>query len=112
MAREMGPVTLEESPALTASAAENGDAKRSRYAVRWLPVCSTRISCSRLRRLLSLRGRTHTRHSRCAPPSHPKVVSERLGHATIAITLDCYSHATEPMQVEAAAAVAALVIEG
>ena len=24
---------------------------------------------------------------------HPKVVSERLGHATVAITLDTYSHA-------------------
>lgn len=36
MAREMGSVTLEESPALTALAAEKADAKRSRYAVRWL----------------------------------------------------------------------------
>ena len=25
---------------------------------------------------------------------HPKVVSERLGHSTIAITLDIYSHVT------------------
>jgi len=24
---------------------------------------------------------------------HPKVVSERLGHATVSITLDTYSHA-------------------
>jgi hypothetical protein len=29
---------------------------------------------------------------------HPKVVSERLGHSTIAITLDTYSHAIPPMQ--------------
>jgi hypothetical protein len=36
IAREMGSVTLEESLALTALAAEKGDAKRSRYAVRWL----------------------------------------------------------------------------
>ena len=36
MAREMGQITLEESLALTAVAAEKGDGKRSRYSVRWL----------------------------------------------------------------------------
>lgn len=40
---------------------------------------------------------------------HPKVVSERLGHADIAITLNTYSHAIPAMQEEAAAKVAALV---
>jgi integrase len=34
---------------------------------------------------------------------HPKVVSERLGHASIALTLDTYSHAVPSMQAEAAA---------
>lgn len=29
---------------------------------------------------------------------HPKVVSERLGHASITITLDTYSHAIPAMQ--------------
>lgn len=38
----------------------------------------------------------------------PKVVSERLGHATIAITLDTYSHATLAMQEETAALIADL----
>jgi len=33
---------------------------------------------------------------------HPKVVSERLGHATIGITLDVYSHVLPNMQEEAA----------
>ena len=33
---------------------------------------------------------------------HPKVVSERLGHASIAITLDTYSHVMPGMQEEAA----------
>jgi integrase len=33
---------------------------------------------------------------------HPKIVSERLGHSTIAFTLDIYSHATPHMQEEAA----------
>jgi integrase len=40
---------------------------------------------------------------------HPKVVSERLGHSTVSITLDVYSHAVPSMQREAAEAVAALV---
>ena len=33
---------------------------------------------------------------------HPKVVSERLGHATVAITLDTYSHVLPGLQKEAA----------
>lgn len=33
---------------------------------------------------------------------NPKVISERLGHANIAITLDVYSHVTPTMQEEAA----------
>jgi integrase len=35
---------------------------------------------------------------------HPKVVSERLGHASIGITLDTYSHVLPSMQAEAARA--------
>jgi integrase len=33
---------------------------------------------------------------------HPKIVSEMLGHSTVAITLDLYSHVTPTMQREAA----------
>jgi hypothetical protein len=33
---------------------------------------------------------------------HPKVVSERLGHASIAITLDIYSHVLPGLQEAAA----------
>jgi integrase len=33
---------------------------------------------------------------------HPKGVSERLGHASIGITLDTYSHVMPGMQEEAA----------
>lgn len=39
-----------------------------------------------------------------------KVVSERLGHATIGITLDLYSHVTADMQAEAAAAMGNLFV--
>jgi integrase len=38
-----------------------------------------------------------------------KVVSERLGHATTAITADIYSHVTPGMQSDAAERVAALI---
>jgi integrase len=37
------------------------------------------------------------------------VVSERLGHASVAITLDTYSHAIPALHEEAADTVAALV---
>ena len=42
---------------------------------------------------------------------HPKVVSERLGHASITITLDTYSHASPAIDAEAAAKVAALIAD-
>jgi integrase len=41
---------------------------------------------------------------------HPKIVSERLGHSTIAFTLDVYSHAIPHMQTEAAVQIANLVL--
>jgi len=40
---------------------------------------------------------------------HPKIVQERLGHASITITLDRYSHVIEGMQTEAASKIGALV---
>jgi integrase len=43
---------------------------------------------------------------------HPKVVQERLGHASINITLDTYSHAIPAMQADAATQVATLIDAG
>jgi integrase len=40
---------------------------------------------------------------------HPKIVQERLGHSTISMTLDRYSHVTESMQREAAQRLEGLV---
>ena len=37
---------------------------------------------------------------------HPKIVSERLGHATVGITLDLYSHVTPAIARDAADVVA------
>jgi integrase len=39
---------------------------------------------------------------------NPKVVSERLGHATVSFTLGVYSHVLPGLQEDAAAKVAAL----
>ena len=40
-----------------------------------------------------------------------KVVSERLGHANIATTLDTYSHMLPALQEDAAEKIAALILE-
>ena len=42
---------------------------------------------------------------------HPKVVSERLGHAFVNITLDTYSHVLPGLQEAAAAAFDAVFAE-
>lgn len=42
---------------------------------------------------------------------HPKIVSERLGHSSVAFTLDRYSHAIPALEETAAALVASLVFE-
>jgi integrase len=42
---------------------------------------------------------------------NPKVVSERLGHATVSFTLDVYSHVMPGLQEDAAAIVATLIVD-
>jgi integrase len=58
-----------------------------------------------------LRGPHDLRHTwaslALAAGVHPKVVSDRLGHSTIAITIDTYSHAIPSLDADAAATVAA-----
>ena len=59
---------------------------------------------------ITVRGLRHT-HATLALAAgvHPKVVSERLGHSTVALTLDVYSHAIPAMEEEAVSRIAALV---
>lgn len=83
------------------------------------PLRPTRLS-SRFERRLQAAGlrkirfhdlrHTHATHA-LQVGVHPKIVSERLGHSSIAITLDTYSHAMPSMQREAAEAVAALLAD-
>ena len=42
---------------------------------------------------------------------HPKVVSERLGHATVGVTLDLYSHVVPSIARDAADVVASRIYE-
>jgi len=43
------------------------------------------------------------------PGIHPKIVPEMLGHSSVAITLDLYSHVTPSMQAQAADALDSLL---
>jgi integrase len=70
----------------------------------------TRLAGVRPIRFHDLRH-THATHALQAGV-HPKIVSERLGHSTVTITLDTYSHVLPGLQREAAEAVAALVRGG
>ena len=63
-------------------------------------------------RLDDLRQTAHTAATLAlAAGVHPKVVQERLGHSSINITLDTYSHVVKGLQHEAAEKVAALLID-
>jgi integrase len=61
---------------------------------------------------LNLHGLRHS-HATLALQAglHPKVVSERLGHSSVALTLDVYSHLIPAMQQDAADVVSALIDE-
>jgi integrase len=83
----------------------------------WHPEVITRFFQQAVKRSKLPRIRLHDlRHTHATlalrAGIHPKVVSERLGHATISITLDTYSHAIPAMQEEAAVQIAALVFAG
>ena len=67
-----------------------------------------------VRRIMLPRIRLHDlRHTHAslalAAGVNPKVVSDRLGHATVSMTLDVYSHVIPALQEDAAAIVADLV---
>lgn len=71
------------------------------------PTSLTHVFVNLLRRRNLIRVRFHDlRHSHATillrKGVHPKIVSERLGHSTVGITLDVYSHVMPGMQEEAA----------
>ena len=61
---------------------------------------------------LTLKGLRHTWATLALERGiHPRVVQERLGHSTIAITLGIYSHVAPTLHDEAAQLVADLVLD-
>ena len=85
---------------------EDGTALHPELYSHWFARCVSKAEVPRIR----LHDLRHT-HATLALAAgiHPKVVSERLGHATVGITLDLYSHVTDSLDKEAAETIAALV---
>jgi len=82
----------------------------------WLrPDAVSEVFLRRVRRYglprLTLKGLRHTWATLALERGiHPRVVQERLGHSTIAITLGIYSHVSPTLHDEAAEIVAGLVL--
>ena len=69
----------------------------NRFSARW------RVTINRLGMSVTFHELRHTHATLLMRQGlNPKVVQERLGHATIGITLDTYSHVLPDMQDEAA----------
>jgi integrase len=63
----------------------------------------TRIVAAAKIRRITFHGLRHTHATDLLRAGvHPKIASERLGHSTIAITMDTYSHAMPGLQEDAA----------
>jgi integrase len=71
------------------------------------PSTPAEPACPRSRRTTSA---TATRQRPSRPTCPSRVVSARLGHANVAITLDTYSHVIPGMDEDAAGTVAALIL--
>jgi len=88
---------------------EHGEALHPEDVTRYFRIAVKRATLPKIR-LHDLRHTHATQALRAG--IHPKVVSERLGHATVSITLDTYSHAIPAMQEQAATLIAGLVFPG
>jgi integrase len=80
------------------------------------PSALSRLFASRVRRaglpVIRLHDLRHTYATVALGAGvHPKIVSERLGHATTAVTLDLYSHVTPTIDADAAVLVASRIFD-
>jgi integrase len=76
---------------------------------RWFEQHARRAGLPRIR----LHDLRHSYASAALSAGVPaKVISERLGHATIAVTMDIYSHVLPGLDREAADSVARLILGG
>lgn len=94
-----GPVFVSTSGGHVSISNLHRDHYRPALAAAGLPTVS----------LYALRHTMATLLLSATPPVHPKIVSERLGHASIVLTLDTYSHCLPGMQRGAADVIAKLL---
>lgn len=105
--REHQRLQVQQKQAL-GEAYQNGDRVFAREDGSMWPPDSFTADFARLAKKAGLQGvRLHDlRHSHAtqllSSGVHPKVVSERLGHSTVGITLDVYSHVLPGIQEDAA----------
>ena len=81
----------------------------------WVGRCRihSRVWPGPLRRRLRFHDLRHAHASLLLQQGvHPKIVSERLGHSGVNITLDTYSHVLPSLQAEAAARLDDLLANG
>ncbi len=91
------------------SSTPDGEPLRPNTATRAWTMLAARCGLKRIR----LHDARHTHTSLMLKQGvHPKIVQERLGHATIAVTLDTYSHVAPGLQEAAAAGFDKLVLPG
>ncbi len=61
---------------------------------------------------LTIKGLRHTWATLALKQGiHPKIVQERLGHSTVGITLNIYSHTNPSLHAEAANEIAGLILD-
>jgi integrase len=86
---------------------ENGSLIHPDLLTTWFRGCASRSGVT----IIRLHDLRHTHASLALQAGIPaKVVSERLGHATVAFTLDVYSHVVPGLQEDAAERIAALMV--
>ena len=89
----------------------SGDLRRHRTARAPRPLLAAVPAARRRDELATAAGPHNLRHTWATlalnAGVHPKVVSDRLGHATIAVTIDTYSHVAPSLDAAAADTVAA-----
>lgn len=88
-------------------AREDGSALRPDSLSRWFQAQASRIGLEPIR----LHDLRHTYATvALSAGTHPKVVAERLGHSTTAVTLDIYSHVVPSLEEQEAERIADLIL--
>jgi integrase len=92
---------VRQSPSMLICAREDGEPKQPRSLTHEFAYLIGRVKDLPRVRFHDLRHSHATQL--LAAGVHPKIVQERLGHSTISITMDLYSHVSQTMQSDATA---------